>query len=183
MENTMCGARADFQTAGLNGVFAHFCRRGQKWVAPERETSPCRLLKEMGPPEAGKGSAPRRGRGTAILSPQTTKKELPRASAQNSSQRRRGVRLHTGEKRERPHRLIHQQLHAAYHRQPPGRRGGQQRRLPRLIHQIVHHRVLRQRLQNLFCGNAFLALRARWQQHLNVELTSFSERCRFYSEM
>ena len=52
MENTMCGARADFQTAGLNGVFAHFCRRGQKWVAPERETSPCRLLKEMGPPEA-----------------------------------------------------------------------------------------------------------------------------------
>ena len=43
MENTMCGARADFQTAGLNGVFAHFCRRGQKWVAPERETSPCRL--------------------------------------------------------------------------------------------------------------------------------------------
>ena len=54
MENTMCGARADFQTAGLNGVFAHFCRRGQKWVAPERETSPCRLLKEMGPPEAMK---------------------------------------------------------------------------------------------------------------------------------
>ena len=52
MENTMCGARADFQTAGLNGVFAHFCRRGQKWVAPERETSPCRLLKEMGPLEA-----------------------------------------------------------------------------------------------------------------------------------
>ena len=40
MENTMCGARADFQTAGLNGVFAHFCRRGQKWVAPERETAP-----------------------------------------------------------------------------------------------------------------------------------------------
>ena len=39
MENTMCGARADFQTAGLNGVFAHFCRRGQKWVAPEREIS------------------------------------------------------------------------------------------------------------------------------------------------
>ena len=52
METTMCGARADFQTAGLNGVFAHFCRRGQKWVAPVRETSPCRLLKEMGPPEA-----------------------------------------------------------------------------------------------------------------------------------
>ena len=36
--NTPHGARADFQTAGLNGVFAHFCRRGQKWVAPERET-------------------------------------------------------------------------------------------------------------------------------------------------
>ena len=51
MENTMCGARADFQTAGLNGVFAHFCRRGQKWVAPEREITPIRLLKEMGPPE------------------------------------------------------------------------------------------------------------------------------------
>ena len=46
MENTMCGARADFQTAGLNGVFAHFCRRGQKWVAPEREIS--------SPPEAMK---------------------------------------------------------------------------------------------------------------------------------
>ena len=40
---SLCGARADFQTAGLNGVFSHFCRRGQKWVAPERETSPCRL--------------------------------------------------------------------------------------------------------------------------------------------
>ena len=37
---SLCGARADFQTAGLNGVFAHFCRRGQKWVAPERETAP-----------------------------------------------------------------------------------------------------------------------------------------------
>ena len=36
--STPHGARADFQTAGLNGVFAHFCRRGQKWVAPERET-------------------------------------------------------------------------------------------------------------------------------------------------
>ena len=35
---TVCGARADLQTAGLNGVFAHFCRRGQKWVAPGRET-------------------------------------------------------------------------------------------------------------------------------------------------
>ena len=74
MENTMCGARADFQTAGLNGVFAHFCRRGQKWVAPERETSPCRLLKEMGPPEARKEAPRARRRGTAILSPQTTKK-------------------------------------------------------------------------------------------------------------
>ena len=51
MENTMCGARADFQTAGLNGVFAHFCRRGQKWVAPERDRTPIRLLKAMGPPE------------------------------------------------------------------------------------------------------------------------------------
>ena len=65
MENTMCGARADFQTAGLNGVFAHFCRRGQKWVAPEREASPFGLLKEMGPPEAIK-SDPR---------PQTQKKQ------------------------------------------------------------------------------------------------------------
>ena len=59
MANALCGARADFQTAGLNGVFAHFCRRGQKWVAPERETAPIRLLKEMGPPEARKESAPR----------------------------------------------------------------------------------------------------------------------------
>ena len=35
---TVCGARADLQTAGLNGVFAHFCRCWQKWVAPVRET-------------------------------------------------------------------------------------------------------------------------------------------------
>ncbi len=34
------------------------------------------------------------------------------------------------------------------------------------------------RLQNLFCGNAFLALRARWQQRLNVALTFFYPRCR-----
>ena len=39
-QSPMCGARADFQTAGLNGVFGHFCRCWQKWVAPERETSP-----------------------------------------------------------------------------------------------------------------------------------------------
>ena len=66
MENAMCGARADFQTAGLNGGFAHFCRRGQKWVAPERETSPCRLLKEMGPPEAIKEAPRARRRGMAF---------------------------------------------------------------------------------------------------------------------
>ena len=54
MKNTMCGARADFQTAGLNGGFAHFCRRGQKWVAPERETSSC---------TAAAKSDPRRGAG------------------------------------------------------------------------------------------------------------------------
>ena len=66
MENTMCGARADFQTAGLNGVFAHFCRRGQKWVAPEREITPIRLLKEMGPPEAMKtGRLSNRAKATA----------------------------------------------------------------------------------------------------------------------
>ena len=35
--STTHGTRADLQTAGLNGVFAHFCRRGQKWVAPGRE--------------------------------------------------------------------------------------------------------------------------------------------------
>ena len=29
----VCGARADFQTAGLNGVFGYFCRRGQKYPA------------------------------------------------------------------------------------------------------------------------------------------------------
>ena len=49
----LCGARADLQTAGLNGVFAHFCRCWQKWVALEREIS-LPLLKEMGPPEAKK---------------------------------------------------------------------------------------------------------------------------------
>ena len=35
--STTHGTRADLQTAGLNGVFAHFCRRGQKWVALESE--------------------------------------------------------------------------------------------------------------------------------------------------
>ena len=49
MENTMCGARADFQTAGLNGVFAHFCRCWQKWVAPEREISLPRPQRETFP--------------------------------------------------------------------------------------------------------------------------------------
>ena len=55
--STPHGARADFQTAGLNGVFAHFCRRGQKWVAPERETLLTAVLrslpfgKESGPSE------------------------------------------------------------------------------------------------------------------------------------
>ena len=38
-QNTLCGARADLQTAGLNSVFAHFCRCWQKWVAPGREIS------------------------------------------------------------------------------------------------------------------------------------------------
>ena len=102
MENTMCGARADFQTAGLNGVFAHFCRRGQKWVAPEREASPCRLLKEMGPPEGAIRAPPvadkaRRasGRGqnfkrpplgsAEILGTATVQKEAPRAGARNNS--------------------------------------------------------------------------------------------------
>mgnify|MGYP001065974377 CR=1 FL=1 len=37
--SVMCGTRADLQTAGLNGVFAHFCRCWQKWVAPESEIS------------------------------------------------------------------------------------------------------------------------------------------------
>ena len=32
-------ARRDFQTAGLNGVFGYFCRRGQKYPAPGRGTS------------------------------------------------------------------------------------------------------------------------------------------------
>mgnify|MGYP004616027549 CR=1 FL=1 len=31
-------ARRDFQTAGLNGVFGYFCRRGQKYPAPGRGT-------------------------------------------------------------------------------------------------------------------------------------------------
>ena len=34
LQGSMCGARADLQTAGLNGVFAHFCRCWQTWVAP-----------------------------------------------------------------------------------------------------------------------------------------------------
>ena len=32
-------ARRDFQTAGLNGVFGYFCRRGQKYPAPGRGIS------------------------------------------------------------------------------------------------------------------------------------------------
>ena len=32
-------ARRDFQTAGLNGVFGYFCRRGQKCPAPGRGIS------------------------------------------------------------------------------------------------------------------------------------------------
>ena len=45
--STPHGARADLQTEGLNGVFAHFCRRGQKWVAPRRETSlPCQQARK-----------------------------------------------------------------------------------------------------------------------------------------
>ena len=102
MENTMCGARADFQTAGLNGVFAHFCRWGQKWVAPEREITLIRLLKEMGPPEGAIRAPPvadkaRRasGRGqnfkrpplgsAEILGTATVQKEAPRAGARNNS--------------------------------------------------------------------------------------------------
>ena len=38
--NSYCvKARRDFQTAGLNGVFGYFCRRGQKYPAPRRGTS------------------------------------------------------------------------------------------------------------------------------------------------
>ena len=33
------GAQRDFQTAGLNGVFGYFCRRGQKYPAPGRGIS------------------------------------------------------------------------------------------------------------------------------------------------
>ena len=36
----MCGARADPQTAGLNGVFGHFCRREQKRQRRGRGMSP-----------------------------------------------------------------------------------------------------------------------------------------------
>ena len=32
-------ARRDFQTAGLNGVFGYFCRRGQKYPALGRGMS------------------------------------------------------------------------------------------------------------------------------------------------
>ena len=33
------GAQRNFQTAGLNGVFGYFCRRGQKYPAPGRGIS------------------------------------------------------------------------------------------------------------------------------------------------
>ena len=33
-------ARRDFQTAGLNGVFGYFCRRGQKYLPPQAECPP-----------------------------------------------------------------------------------------------------------------------------------------------
>ena len=34
-------ARRDFQTAGLNGVFGYFCRRGQKYPAPAGAAGGC----------------------------------------------------------------------------------------------------------------------------------------------
>ncbi len=37
-------AWADFQTAGLNGVFAYFCRQGQKYLASEDAKHPHRKL-------------------------------------------------------------------------------------------------------------------------------------------
>ena len=54
-QGTVCGARADLQTAGLNGVFAHFCRCWQKWVAPVRETPPSPAPK--GAERCGRGSS------------------------------------------------------------------------------------------------------------------------------
>ena len=113
MENTMCGARADFQTAGLNGVFAHFCRRGQKWVAPERETSPCRLLKEMGPPEAGKGSAPRLRARNGPCAAGGKKESAPRPRARN------GHFVPANHKKRAASRLSAKQLSAAPRRPPP----------------------------------------------------------------
>ena len=40
------GAQRDFQTAGLNGVFGYFCRRGQKYPAPGRGISPWTIRRE-----------------------------------------------------------------------------------------------------------------------------------------
>ena len=37
--NDKCRRARDFQTAGLNGVFGYFCRRGQKYPAPGRGMS------------------------------------------------------------------------------------------------------------------------------------------------
>ena len=65
----LCGARADLQTAGLNGVFAHFCRCWQQWVAPGRETSLTAADRNGAaggtrPRRAGQNSAPTGSRAT-----------------------------------------------------------------------------------------------------------------------
>ena len=59
----------------------------------------------------------------------------------------RRVRFLAGEKRKGTHRLPDQQVDAAHRPQAQPRRRLQQRRPPRVVHQIVHHRVPRRRPQ------------------------------------
>ena len=65
----------------FGGVFASFCRRGQKGVAPEREISLWRKNKkravgDAGPYECEKGGSERNALGGAELSPPEERSEL-----------------------------------------------------------------------------------------------------------
>ena len=62
------GAQRDFQTAGLNGVFGYFCRRGQKYPAPGRGISlwtipPSTRSADASLAEGGEGALRACGRG------------------------------------------------------------------------------------------------------------------------
>ena len=88
--NSYCvKARRDFQTAGLNGVFGYFCRRGQKYPAPRRGTSllhdATALPRHISPSGASR-HLPHRGRqGGRIPTPVCTPRALAsrRALARN----------------------------------------------------------------------------------------------------